>query len=508
MSWWRSPAGLRLGREDGYVLPMVLIVLMIVGIMGAALLTAIMINQQHVSRDRAYSQGLAVAEAGLNQYLWTVYDGKSSETNDFAIPNNPEADVHKQTVSLADPDGVLKGTYTILVTPPDDEDSRITVTVTGSAAGTDDVDRTVTAHIGRPAFSEYVLLVDEQVYIGGPLTRKWHGKTHSNEGIRIETADINDMITCAQEEYNYSGATKDGIWSQNVPADDPSRSYWSFPVPAVDFTKVTSDFVRLNSKATHSGVDNLPYVTPSPSTAAHGWYIELLENERYRIAQVSAEYENKTYSSGSNYGGYLTYGSFSGPYDYPDNGVIYVNDNVWVQGTHLSGRITIACSGQLNPSGKTAATSINVVGSITYEEYDGTVAVGLIAQNNVKIPMYAPMGIGSSGKGTDLDNPGSISMEIDAALIAQEGAEYVSRDSSGSPWGPRRNLLTFYGSVSSHDTPTRATTSGTTYCGFAQGANEYDPFLLHNPPPFFPTIGSYQILDWQELPDSQAVDAG
>ncbi len=92
-------------------------------------------------------------------------------------------------------------------------------------------------------------------------------------------------------------------------------------------------------------------------------------------------------------------------------------------------------------------------------------------------------------------------------MIAQEGAEYVSRDSSGysSQWGPRRDLLTFYGSISSHDTPTRATTSGSDYCGFNNGANVYDSFLLHNPPPYFPTIGSYQILDWRELPSSEAV---
>ena len=170
----------------------------------------------------------------------------------------------------------------------------------------------------------------------------------------------------------------------------------------------------------------------------------------------------------------------------------------------MTGRLTMASSGQLNPAGKTAATCINIVGDITYHAKDGTVAIGLIAQNNVKIPMYAPM-LKSGSLST-------MSMEVDCALIAQQGAEFVNRDSSGSSsgWGPRRGLLTIFGSVSSFGTPTRATFSGSgsDYCGFEDGANSYDGFLLHNPPPYFPTIGSYQILDWQELPEPQGLDSG
>ncbi len=472
-----------------------MMVLMVVGIMATTLLASITVNQQHVSRDRAYTQSLAVAEAGLNQYLWMVAAGKSSEANNFAIAGNTGPDPHLKTFSLSDPyDDSLKGTYTVQVTPPSASDSRINVKVTGAAESPVDVPRTVSAHIGRPAFSEYVLLVDDQVYIGGPLDRVWFGKTHSNTGIRIETSNINDTVTCAQSSYSYSGTTKAGIWSQDIPSADPSRALWSFPVPPVDFGTVTSDFVRLSGFAT--GVDNLPYVVPSPSTAAHGWYIKILPNQQYKVTRVTGETETK-----SGVGGSLTYdnGGWS-TRPYPNKGVIYVNDNVWVEGTDVSGRLTIACSGQLNPAGKQAATSINIVGNLTYHAKDGTVAIGLIAQNNVKIPMYAPIGQPASH---------ATNMEIDCALIAQQGAEFVNSDSSGSSsgWGPRRGLLTIFGSVSSYQTPYREFTasSGSDYSGFDTGANTYDGFLLHNPPPYFPTVGSYQILDWQELPGGQGL---
>lgn len=217
---------------------------------------------------------------------------------------------------------------------------------------------------------------------------------------------------------------------------------------------------------------------------------------------MTGELESRTHDPSNNnnhYGGYLTYGTLSPVRAYPDNGVIYVNDNVWVEGANLDGRLTIACSGQMNQPGKRDITSINIVGDLTYSAKDGTVAVGLIAQNNVKIPMYAPMG--RSG------HPSQMDMEVDAAMIAQQGASYVSRDSSGSAskWGPRRHELTYYGARCSFAEPTRTSTSGNDYCGFLYGVTMYDQFMLYNPPPFFPTIGSYQILDWQELPGTQAV---
>ena len=82
---------------------------------------------------------------------------------------------------------------------------------------------------------------------------------------------------------------------------------------------------------------------------------------------------------------------------------------------------------------------------------------------------------------------GDCDMTIHAAMIAQTGREYVNRQSTS---GPRRGTLTIIGSVSSFLTPSRLTVSGTgAYGGFGAGVNDYDPFLLHTPPPSFPTVG-------------------
>jgi|GEM_PF-1378676 len=503
--------------EEGYVLGLVMLVLMVIGMMSTTLVAGIIVNQQHVRRDRAYTLSLGVAEAGLNQYLWMVASGTTNEAMGYAIAgNDTDSDPLYEAFNLNDPyDGEIQGRYAIQVTPPSASDSNVTVTVTGQSTQTVDVPRTVQAHIGRPAFSEYVLLVDESVYIGGPLSRVWHGKTHSNTGIRIETANIVDSVSSARSTYDYSGTTKAGVWSQDVPGGDASRALWHFPVPPIDFSTVTSDFARLNGLATNSVPNpyvNLPYVNPV-SGQPHGWYIKLLPGSQYKVAQVTNEVQSRTYSSGDKKGGYLTYafnggaaGSLSPAYNYPPNGVIYANDNVWVEGAGVEGRITIATSGQLNPTGKTALTSVYIIGDLTYARKDGTVAVGLIGQNNIEIPMYAPyMKVGSLG--SQISSPGTLNMEVDAAVIAQQGKEYVRNDSSGSSssWGPRRNMLTMYGAVSTLLTPYRMTYSGSDYAGFANGTNSYDSYLLRNPPPFFPTVGSFQILDWQELPSSASV---
>jgi hypothetical protein len=497
-------------REDGYVLILAVMVVTAMLMLGALLLAQVQVNQQHVVRDRAYTQSLEIAEAGLNQYLWMVASGSSTDSNDFAIPGADASSPHKMTYDYYDPySGEVLGQYTMQVTPPTADKPEVAVVVTGMSSQPVEQSRTVKAAMGRPAFSEYVLLTNDEVWIGGPLTRVWHGKTHSNTGICIDTANISDIISCARKTYTSSlfGGTHNGVWSgreYTVPTNDPSRTLWQFPVPAIDFGTVTSDLARLSSLAVGTGV-NLPYSTTNVHDSTRGWYIKLLGNKKYQIRLVTGEYENRTYKSGNDVGGYLTittsglsaFGISSGDYNYPEDGVIFVNDNVWVEGTNVEGRITIACSGQLNPVGKTAATSIHVVGDLTYKKgpgnkHDGTVAVGLIAQNNIEIPAYAPWG--KSGQVSELD------MEIDAALIAQQGKEFCRAADLG---GPTRDLLTIYGSVSSYSRPYRYSTGGG---GFANGANVYDPFLLHNPPPYFPKTGTFQILNWQELPSTQALE--
>ena len=153
-----SPAGVlreRLGGDSGYVLILVMLVLTAVIMMSATLLSVVLVNNQHVARDRTYTQSLAIAEAGLNQYLWMVYAGGSNEANNFIIPGNTGSNLYVKSFAVNDiHDGSAQGSYTMTVTPPSQTDLIIRVRVVGKATSPVDVSRTVEAHIGRPSFSE------------------------------------------------------------------------------------------------------------------------------------------------------------------------------------------------------------------------------------------------------------------------------------------------------------------------------------------------------------------
>jgi len=150
-----------------------MLVLVALGLFASALLATTLVNQQHVSRDRSYTQSLGVAEAGLNQYLWMLASGASSRTNGFAIAGNTGPNPQYEKIDLKDIyDQSVEGTYAISVTPPSVNNSNITATVTGQAANAQTATaRTVRATLGRPSFSQYLLLTNDEVWIGGPLTR-------------------------------------------------------------------------------------------------------------------------------------------------------------------------------------------------------------------------------------------------------------------------------------------------------------------------------------------------
>jgi len=97
-------------------------------------------------------------------------------------------------------------------------------------------------------------------------------------------------------------------------------------------------------------------------------------------------------------------------------------------------------------------------------------------------------------------------LRIDAALIAQNGRvgrNYFSRSCSSTYY--QRNIVTVYGAIA-----TNRRYGFTWICGNSWTENDacdsgykdrniiYDQNLTGSPPPNFPTIGNYAILDWRE----------
>ena len=167
-----------------------------------------------------------------------------------------------------------------------------------------------------------------------------------------------------------------------------------------------------------------------------------------------------------------------GNYAIPANGLIFVEDNTWVEGAIDSARVTIAV-GRFpdNPSNRPQLTINN---DLTYTNLDGTDVIALISQGNLNVGMVS-----------------DTNLTIDAALVSQNGR--VGRyyyESDCSPYNVR-SVLNLYGMIA---TSIRYGFAYTDNTGYLTRNINYDANLLYGPPPSFPlTSDQYSILSWEEI---------
>jgi hypothetical protein len=158
----------------------------------------------------------------------------------------------------------------------------------------------------------------------------------------------------------------------------------------------------------------------------------------------------------------------------PANGIIYIEDNVWVEGT-VKGRVMVAAAKL--PYVASAAPTIYIPKNIVYAAKDGTSVLGLLAQNNIVITYNAPS-----------------ALEIDAALIAQNGSTQFFYYP-----GNTKTSITIFGSIMSYGqwTWSWVNSQNTLTSGYATTIDTYDKNLLYSPPPSFPlSTSGYQQISW------------
>jgi hypothetical protein len=424
-------------------------ILSAMGMIGAQLLISNARFNQYEARSE---QALNVAEAGVNYYLWHLAhnssDYKDGGSTPAASPYGPY--VH----NYYDSDGNLLGTYTLYITPPSSGSTVVTVKSIGQVphfSGT----RTVLAQVGQPSFANYVLLTGTEVWFGSNETTT--GPVHSNVGVHFDGTN-NGPVYAANATYKPTpqfggdGTTHNGVWGTGGPT-----SQWQYPVPAIDFSSVTADLPTLKSLAQAGG-------TYLSGTNGKGYYLFLRSDgtiDYYKVTNETGAGLNKTLISSGNAA--------------PANGVLYVADDVWVEGTNWPGRIDIVAS-RLPDTAATNAT-INIVGNVTYAAKDGSDAIGLIAQKDVHVADYAPS-----------------TLEIDGAMLAQKGHVWVDSNA------PVKSKITVYGAIASYDywTWTWVNNSNSVTAGYAITNTTFDSNLIYAPPPQYPTTGNYSILNWRE----------
>lgn len=192
----------------------------------------------------------------------------------------------------------------------------------------------------------------------------------------------------------------------------------------------------------------------------------------------------------------------------PANGVIFVPEDTWVDGTIDGARVTVVAAAEPLTTGQ---ANIYVNNDLKYTNIDGRDAIGLIAQNNILTGYFSENDI-----------------IIDAALIAQKGR--VGRPNYGqantasnfqlAPIGSplpvgggnenscddfrKRNSLIALGSMATNQRYGFAWTGGLFSCsgglssGYCNRNLNFDSNLVYAPPPSFPTSGEYSIISYTE----------
>lgn len=443
-----------LTNSGGFSIPLVIGMMLTFGAMGVAIASVTAMNIKYATHQQRSESALNVAEAGINYYLWHLSHDNTDYRDGNNFPTNPPYGPYER--EYKDASGKRVGTFTLTITPPSPGSTVTTVQSIGKVDGLKGT-RTVLAQLGQPSFSNYIFLSNTQMRFSADSTTT--GPVHSNVGIEFNGTN-NGPVTAAQATYNNGSSNHPGVWGTGGP-----QSQWQFPVPAINFNQITANFSDLRTRSQNGGV----YLG---SSGGIGWNIRMRYDgsgsfDLYRVNSESTSGISTTFIRNQ---------------AAPSNGIVFSAENVWVSGgagggNGYDGRITIAAARL--PDNPTQRRNIRITGNLKYNQQDGSDAIGLISQNDVFVPRYAPN-----------------TMEVNAALLAQFGSVGYDTDN-----GPLKTSFTLYGAIAQNQNDYGFKVQGCgSYCrGFPITNYLFDNHLIYAPPPMFPTTGNYTILNWREV---------
>ncbi len=461
-----------------------------------------------LSRRAAYrEQAIQIAEAGIDYYRWHLAHSPQDFQDGTGQPG-------PYTHNFADKDGVDIGSFVLTITPPPIGSTIVKISSKGTVLADPSISRKVESRLAIASFAKFAFVSSSDMRFGAGT--EVFGPIHSNGGIRFDGLAHN-IVSSALTSYDDPDHDESGtdplefaVHTHVSPTDplppaavpshfDVFEAGRQFPVPAVDFVGIASDLAEIKTDAQANG----KYLAPS---GALGY--RLLFNPINGTDTVSVYKVNTLRSAPSgctnsqNQTGWGTWSigttggsqTLVGTYNVPANGLIFVEDHVWVEGTISNTRVTVA-SGKF-PDNPSTRTSITVNNDLNYTNTDGTDVIALIAQNNINIGLFSD------------DN-----LDIDAALMAQNGrvGRYyynTSCTNSGTSWW-HRNSINLYGMIGTYGRYGFTYTGSSFNCGGSIGQIgsgyctrniSYDANLLYGPPPSFPlTSDQYEILSWEEV---------
>lgn len=429
--------------------------------------------------EASREESFQIAEAGIYFYRWYLaheIEGKTAQQiNDFWENGNPYGVNSPYEAEYKDPQGAGIGKFSISVTPPEVYSTIVVVKSTGWTYKNPDSQRTVQVRFRRPSWSEYAVLGNDFIRFGDGTDV--YGPIHANEGVHFDGVAHNTVTASTETYYDNDFDVKDwkdGVWTAwpgeynaNM-TSDVFLGGKSFPVPDKDFSGVTADLALMKQAA----IDSVTYFDSS----RRGRHIILKIDGTFDIRKVR-RYHGFTKSITGYDGSWENY-------PIPDNGIIYVEDNIWLEGKVNGKRVTVVAADLVGGGTPT----IFIEHDIEYTNYDSSDVIGIVAENDVEII-----------KNSEDD------LKIDGVLIAQTGRVGRSYYSQFCPCASeacvdKKDTITVFGSLATNkrygfawgDACPRSS-------GYATRNLLYDNNLLYFPPPYFPTGTEYSLDLWEEL---------
>lgn len=434
-------------------------------------------SKQTLNREKA----IQIAEAGTDYYRWHLAHAPEDYQDGQGVPG-------PYTHNFQDKNGTNIGQFILDITPPIVGSTIVTVKSTGQINIDANTKRSITTQLTKASWAKYAVAANAAMRFGEGT--EVFGPIHSNNGIRFDGLAHNVISSSVEQYYDpdHYGSPEFGVHTHVYPQDpyppapvpirtDIFEAGRQFPVPTVDFDGITMDLAEMQIDAQDQ--ENGFY---RPAAGALGYHVVLKTNDTFDLYKVN---NFATPPSGcedvQDQDGWGTWSignqEILGNYAFPENGIMFFEDNVFVDGQIDTARLTIvAASLPDNPPNR---KSIIINNDLFYTSYDGKDVIGLIAQKDINIGLMSD------------DN-----LRIDAALIAQNGR--VGRyyySSHCSPYHVRQSI-TLWGMIATNQRYGFAYTDNT---GYQTRSLNYDGYLLYNPPSSFPlTSGQYLTLSWEE----------
>ncbi|MDD5040456.1 MAG: pilus assembly PilX N-terminal domain-containing protein [Patescibacteria group bacterium] len=498
-------------RTGGSIyIPVLIITTLFVSL--ASISTTYVLSRMRVAGHSAHAEAaFQVAEAGIEYYRWHLAHAQE-DYQDGTGASGPY--LHSYT----DADGNAFGQFTLDITAPPAGSTVAEIRSLGSTTASTLVERAITAKLGRPSFTNFAVVANDNMRFGEGT--EVFGPIHSNYGIRFD-GFAHNVVSSSEITYNdpdHSGADEWAVHTHLTPVDAaPPTELASRPdvfaagrvidAGSVSFTGISGEFDDLQEEAESGGI----YLTDS---GTEGYHVKFLPGEKVGIYRVTAQKTCRKYTcfwlwcwwtnyTSTNLWSIETESTFdyhgvdSGSLSMPANGLIFIEDDVWVDGQVNGSRVSIIAAKAPYSSGN---ASIIINNDLTYTNYDGTDAIGLIAQDSILAGFYS-----------------EDDLRVDAAQIAQKGKVgrlyYAADSGTFDPASCNQNYVrstyTNYGAIGTNQrygfayvcggagNPACAP-CGTTASGYCIRNLYYDENFYFAPPPFFPVTDQYRVLTWEQ----------